>query len=564
MKALDVAYFSMEVAVDPAVPTYSGGLGVLAGDTLRSAADLGHPMVGVTLLYRQGYFHQLLDEHGRQSEEPVSWSPKAHLEPVDARCQITIEGRIVQVRAWRYLVHGVTGSDVPVYFLDTAVEENDPIDRELTGTLYGGDGRYRLCQELLLGVGGLGMLRALGYRDIPTYHMNEGHAALLPLALLLEEVGDGDPRNVSDAQRTSVRNRCVFTTHTPIAAGHDRFPIDLLRSLTGDEHPLFLAALPYSPNGELNMTHIALACSRYVNAVSQLHQETSEQLFPDHVIHAITNGVHAVTWTSPPIAALYDEYVPQWRRDQFYLRHAGNIPLTDVLDSHFQAKAALLAETERRTGTRLDPKALTIGFARRAAVYKRPDFLFSDLDRLKRIVDRVGPLQVIFGGKAHPRDDEGKRIIERIYQARGTLGSQLCVAYLDEYDVTLGKVLCAGVDLWLNNPQKPHEASGTSGMKAALNGVPSLSVLDGWWNEGHVEGATGWSIGESADPERAEDELASLYDKLEYVIAPLFYRQPLAYASVMRGAMVLNGSFFNTQRMLLQYIRDAYSTREMN
>jgi starch phosphorylase len=549
----------MEVAVSPSIPTYAGGLGVLAGDTLQTAADVGLSMVGVTLLYRQGYFRQRLDAHGRQTEQPVVWSPETQLDALPTRSLVTIEGRTVHLRVWRHRFHGVGGHEVPLYFLDTALAENDPWDRELTGALYGRGEHYRLCQEVVLGVGGLAMLRALGHQRIATYHMNEGHAALLPLALLLEEIGAADVRDATDEHRAAVQSRCVFTTHTPVEPGHDRFSFELVAQVIGPEAPLYLAAQRHAHEGMLNMSYLALAYAHYVNAVSMRHRRTSHELFPGYAIHSVTNGVHAASWTCPPVAALYDAYAPGWRADNLYLRNAISVPVAEVLDAHGQAKEELMARAERRSGVQLDPTVFTIGFARRASVYKRADFVLSDLGRLERIVERVGPLQMIYGGKAHPNDELGKAIIERIFVARAALGDKLRLAYLEEYDLSLGRSLCAGVDLWLNTPEKPLEASGTSGMKAALNGVPSLSILDGWWTEGHVEGVTGWAIGDSVEPDDPARELTSLYDKLEFLITPTFYRQPFAYAEVMRGAMALNGSYFNTQRMLAQYVRNAYA-----
>jgi starch phosphorylase len=352
----------------------------------------------------------------------------------------------------------------------------------------------------------------------------------------------------------------MFTTHTPVEPGQDRFPMELVRSVLGEHHPVALGAEMHLHHGIVNMAYLALDFSRNTNAVSRRHREISTRLFPGYDIHAVTNGVHAGLWTSPAFAALYDRRLPQWRLDNFYLRDATSIPADEVWETHLEAKRGLLAQVERRAWVRLDPTVMTIGFARRAATYKRADLLFTHPERLARIVDRIGPLQIIFGGKAHPADEPGKEMIQRLFKASRALEKELRIVYLEDYDMALGQLLCAGVDLWLNNPQKPLEASGTSGMKAALNGVPSLSVLDGWWTEGHHEGLTGWSIGNSQDPEEQELELDTLYDKLEYVIVPLFYRQPLAYAAVMRGAIALNGSFFNTQRMLLQYIRNAYAT----
>jgi glycogen phosphorylase len=554
-----IAYFTMEIGLDAAIPTYSGGLGVLAGDTLRAAADLGLPMVAVSLLHRKGYFRQHLDASGNQSESPVAWVPEEVLEPLSSRVTVTIAGRSVQVWAWRYVIRGVFGDTVPVYLLDTDVEGNSPWDRTLTDHLYGGDSYYRLCQEVVLGLGGVMMLRALGYDRLQPYHMNEGHAALLTLALLEQQTEGGGWHAVTEEDVEAVRQRCVFTTHTPVPAGHDRFPLDLVRQVLGKGWTAFLEKANCCLNGILDMTYLALYFSRYVNGVTMRHRDVSRSMFPDFPIDAITNGVHAVTWTAMPFRNIYDHHIPEWRHDNFYLRYAIKVPLYEIQYAHAQTKRALLDVVEQRTGVHLDDGVLTIGFARRAAAYKRADLLFSDLDRLQWMTRHVGPLQIIYSGKAHPQDAAGKALIRRIFATAAGARESMQTVYLENYDMGLAREICAGVDLWLNTPQRPQEASGTSGMKAALNGVPSFSVLDGWWLEGHQEGVTGWSIGD--EPASTEDptyEIASLYDKLERVILPLFYRQPTEYARVMRSTIALNGSFFNTQRMVLQYLRNAY------
>ena len=554
-----VAYFSMDVAVNSQMPTYSGGLGVLAGDMLRSAADLEIPMVAVSLVHRKGYFDQRLDAHGNQLESPAEWSPETHLERLAPKITVSIEGRQVYIGAWQYPFTGITRHTVPLIFLDTDLEENNPADRGLTDFLYGGDQRYRLCQEAILGLGGVAMLRALGYSDVQIFHMNEGHSALVTLALLEELAGRLPERRFSEAEVEAVRRRCVFTTHTPVPAGHDRFPADLVYPVLGERRAAILAQLQLL-NGSLNMTELALRLSGFVNGVSMRHAEVSRSMFPNHGIAAITNGVHAGTWTVAPIAALYDRYFPAWRNDNYYLRYAVGIPHAEIRQAHGQAKKELLDQVRWLTGSQLDEKIFTIGFARRATGYKRGDLFFTDLHRLKQIAQQAGPIQLIYAGKAHPRDEGGKEIIRRIFEAAAALAKDVRVVYLENYDMALGKLLCSGVDVWLNTPLRPQEASGTSGMKAALNGVPSFSILDGWWIEGHVEGVTGWAVSDVRDTENdSSAEAASLYEKLEHLILPLYYKEPDKYAQVMRSAIALNGSFFNTQRMVWQYVRNAYA-----
>ncbi|MBC8433972.1 MAG: alpha-glucan family phosphorylase [Desulfobacterales bacterium] len=558
-----IAYFSMEVGLESEMPTYSGGLGILAGDTLKAAADLNIPLIGVTLLHRKGYFRQHLDDQGNQSESPVDWYPEEFLEPQRPRIFITIEGRTVHIRVWRYLIQGTTGYDVPVYFLDTAVDGNDDWDQALTDQLYGGDDFHRLCQETILGLGGMAMLRALGYKQIKAFHMNEGHSALLTLALLEEKKQSEGLGAVTMEDIDAVRQQCVFTTHTPVPAGHDKFPVQMVRQVLGDGRADFLETFGCCVDGALNMTFLALYFSRYINGVSHRHESISQDMFSEYPINSITNGVHALTWTTPPFRRLFDRHIPEWRHDNLYLRYATCLPLDEIIAAHAEAKRELLAQVQRRTDIELDPAVMTIGFARRATPYKRTDLLFADIERLRKMAAQTGSIQVIYGGKAHPRDESGKDMIRRIFQAREALQDQVKIVYLEEYDMELGKSICAGVDVWLNTPQKPREASGTSGMKAALNGVPSLSILDGWWIEGHVEGVTGWSIDDSwkAESDPAE-EISALYSKLESVLLPMFYQQPRKYAEVMRSAIALNGSFFNAQRMMFQYLKNAYADEE--
>lgn len=553
------AYFSMEIALDPAMPTYSGGLGILAGDFLRSAADENVPLVGITLLQRKGYFEQHLDAAGNQTESPSIWTPQTFLKEMQPRISVQIEGRNVRIRAWQYLIAGTGGYSVPVYLLDTALPENTPFDQTITDYLYGGDDHYRLCQEAVLGIGGVEMLDALGYDRIQTYHMNEGHSALLTLAILHRHLQGRPVAAATPDDIDFLRKKCVFTTHTPVPAGHDQFPKELVRGVLGEDCYAELEKLGCLQDSVLNMTYLALRGSHYINGVAMQHGEVSRTMFPTYPIHAITNGVHAVTWTSPSFQKLYDKHIPEWRHDNLYLRYAIGIPLNEIRDAHDQAKQALLDAVKTKTGVAMDPSVLTIGFARRAATYKRADFLFTDPDRLKWIAQHAGSLQVIFAGKAHPKDEAGKQMIRHVFQMITMLKDAIRIVYLENYEMRWAQLLTSGTDLWLNTPHRPYEASGTSGMKAAINGVPSFSVPDGWWIEGHVEGATGWDIGHEEVPDVAAEEAGSLYDKLEDVILPTFYGRRHVYLEIMRHCISLNGSFFNTQRMLEQYVANAYS-----
>jgi glycogen phosphorylase len=561
MNQRTIAYFSMEIGLLSDVPTYSGGLGVLAGDTIRAAADLKVSMVAVTLLHRKGYFYQRLDAAGWQMEEPVDWVVDDYLVELAQRASVIIEGRTVLLRAWKYDVTGPGEFSVPVYFLDSDLPENSEWDRTLTHFLYGGDHHYRLCQEVILGIGGVRMLRALGHKEITRYHMNEGHSSLLALELLDEEAqqaGRSSP-NRDDVQ--IVREKCVFTTHTPVVAGHDQFPMTLVNQILGRQDVEEMKDV-FCCGDVLNLTFLALNLSRYVNGVAKKHGEIARLMFAGYDVDAITNGIHAATWAAEPFAELYERYIPGWHRDNSSLRSAMGIVKQEIWQAHRTAKRELLQWVNREINAGMDADVFTIGFARRAAAYKRTDLLFSDVQRLKDIVDRCGDMQIVYAGKAHPRDEAGKEQIQRVFRARDQLRDKIKIAYLGNYSMEIGRMMTGGVDVWLNTPLPPMEASGTSGMKAAVNGVPSLSVLDGWWIEGCIEGVTGWSIGPADRTAAAvadhSQDAALLYEKLEQVVMPLYYQNRDDYLEVMRHAIALNGSFFNTHRMLLQYVLKAY------
>ncbi|MFQ5865682.1 MAG: alpha-glucan family phosphorylase, partial [bacterium] len=481
--AREIAYFTMEIALENEIPSYSGGLGVLAGDTLRSAADLGIPMVGMTLLQQYGYFHQGLDPSGRQIETEIRWHPELRLTQLPNYIELKIQNRTVQVRVWEYDIEGKFGYVVPVYFLDVNVPENSEADRQLNKHLYGGDEYTRLCQEIILGIGGVRMLRDLGYKDISKYHLNEGHASLLALELIRES---------GYSSYDKVKQDCIFTTHTPVPAGHDVFDFDLVKHVIS---PVYIDYLKDILDGEnpVNLTTISLKLSRFVNGVSAKHAEVSRKMFNKPRIEAITNGVHSATWTSESFQRLYNQYIPGWDVDPTHFARAMFIPDEEIWKAHMVAKGKLLRVVEDATETKMDLNRLTIGFARRAAAYKRADLLFHDLERLAKIAK--GKVQFIFAGKAHPKDEPGKQLIQKVFNAIENLKGQVDIAYLENYDMNLGGVITAGVDVLLNNPQRPREASGTSGMKAAHNGVLNFSVLDGWWIEGCIEGVTGWAIG---------------------------------------------------------------------
>jgi len=544
-----IAYLSMEIGIDEHIPTYSGGLGILAGDTIKSCADLNIPLVGVTLLSENGYFYQKLDENGNQIELPMQFAVSDFLKFLPSKTNVTIEDRTVKLHVWYYLVRGVNGYIIPVFFLDSNVEGNSEWDRTITKQLYGGDNKYRLAQEIVLGIGGVRMLQALGYKTIDKYHMNEGHAALLTLELYKQL------KNVED-----VREKCLFTTHTPVAAGHDQFELSYAKSMLGE-------MLPDSVIGDvtfenrLNMTKLALFFSHYVNGVAKKHGEVSRLMFPGYSIDSITNGVHTTTWVSESFQELFDKHMPGWRSDPYILRSAFSISKQEVWDAHITAKKKLIDFVNERYNAGMNYNDFTIGFARRQTAYKRPDLLISDPGRLMRIAEKDGPIQIIYAGKAHPKDGSGKNTIKKIFDVMKMFHGNVKMAYIQNYDMTIGKMITAGVDLWLNTPRRPFEASGTSGMKAAHNGVPQFSTLDGWWLEGCIENITGWAIGpEKTKDEASDDELdrCDLYNKLENWIMPKFYNDKDNWIRTMRSCIAINASFFNTNRMVQQYVLNAY------
>ena len=554
IKQRRIAYFSMEIGIDSSIPTYSGGLGILAGDFIKSCADLKVPLVAVTILYEKGYFIQKLDAQGIQQELPVQWNRKDFLKPLSNKVSIKIENRDTFISAWQYDVVGVSGYSIPIIFLDTDLEENSEYDKGLNDFLYGGNQWYRLLQELVLGIGGVRMLHSLGYSGIKKYHMNEGHASFLTLELLNEMKRNKDSKLDFEA----VRELCVFTTHTPVPAGHDQFPYDLVNNALRGFLPSGVLKMLCGEE-QLNMTFLALNLSKYINGVAKKHGEVSRSMFPEYSIESITNGVHSFTWVCDSFKILYDKYIPDWKNDSFSLRYALSIPGDKIWKAHQEAKNGFIDYVNEKTGSEMDYKTLTIGFARRAASYKRADLIFSDFDRLIKIANDAGKIQFIFSGKAHPQDGMGKDLIKRIITASKRLEGKIKVVYLENYDMELAKLLVSGVDLWLNTPRKPQEASGTSGMKAAHNGVPSLSILDGWWIEGCIENITGWSIGTPQNTQsNDQQDASSLYDKLEFAIIPTFYNGREYWINMMRHSIAINASFFNTHRMVQQYVLNAY------
>jgi starch phosphorylase len=545
-----IAYFSMEIGINTDVPTYSGGLGVLAGDVIRSSADLRIPLVAVTLISKKGYLKQKMTPDGWQIESPEEWDPSKFMKLLPETATVKIAGRDVKIGVWTYEQESLTGGTIPVLFLTTDVEGNTQEDRGITDFLYGGDDEYRLKQEIVLGIGGVRILEALKI-NVKKYHMNEGHSSLLTLELLKNNDLNGD----------KVKNLCVFTTHTPVAAAFDKFSYDMLSEFLETEVPE-KTLKEFGGDDRLNMTLLALNLSKYTNGVTEAHMEYSRKLFPGYHIQEITNGVHSYTWTCPCFRALFDKYIPRWANEPELLVRVDTIPDEELWEAHMKAKQNLLDFVRTSSGLQMDIDALTLGFARRATEYKRATIIFSDLEKLREVKNQ-DKIQLIFAGKAHPKDTMGKTLIKDIYEFIDRLKGEIEIVYLENYNMEMAGKLTSGVDVWLNTPLPPYEASGTSGMKAAHNGVINFSVLDGWWIEGCVEGLTGWAIGPSPDyaiseGERRKRELGDLYNKLEYLIIPKFYQQRDDWINMMRNSMGKVAYYFNTHRMMRKYATDAY------
>jgi starch phosphorylase len=553
-----IAYFTMEIALRPEIHTYAGGLGVLAGDTARSAADLELPMVFVSLVSRAGYARQAIDASGRQLTRPNPWEPDKFTDRLEAMVAVQIEGREVWIRPWLYRLICPLGHCVPVLLLDTDLDQNSPADRRITDSLYGGDQTYRLKQEIVLGIGGARMLQALGF-NIDTYHLNEGHAALLTLHLLryfrrpTQDVAD----RRSFYEPLHVRERCIFTTHTPIEAAFDRFPYPMVERLL-DDYIEIEEIKRFAGQDNLNMTRLALNLSGHINGVSERHAETTSRIFPGYKVRAITNGVHAPTWAHASFARLYQAKFPHWAYEPEVLAHADQLADGAIWNAHQDAKRDLLARIKQDTAVELRPDLPLVAFARRMTHYKRPGLLFSDIDRIQAIAQKR-PFQVVLAGIAHPADGPGQDLVKAINDRSRQVADAIPAVFLPNYDMQIAASLVSGADIWLNTPLPPMEASGTSGMKAALNGVLNLSVLDGWWVEACIEGVTGWAIGDGDGSAKAHaDDADELYRKLEQVVLPLYYDDRPRWIWMMKQAISKIGSYFNSTRMMRRYATEAY------
>lgn len=560
-KEQKIAYFSMEIGLTDDIPTFSGGLGILAGDTIKSACDLNLPYVAVTLIYHKGYFKQEVDSEGNQKEQPVIWDPSKIMTKSNRKVSVTIEKRTVYIQPWIYFVASLRGYYLPVIFLDTNLPENAEQDRNLTDFLYGFDVTYRIKQEMILGIGGARALKALGL-SIKKYHMNEGHASFLTLELLHETKKDIEA--VWDESLIwnfdAVKEKCVFTTHTPVEAGHDKFHYDLYNKVMGDYFPEKVMRR-LAGDKELNVTMLALNLTNYVNGVAKKHGEVSQDMFPGYKINAITNGVHSYTWTCERFKRLYDKYIPGWANEPETFVRVNSIPSQELWNTHQEAKKELIDLVNQKHNANMDYDTLTIGFARRFATYKRATLLFRDIGRLEKIA--ANKVQFIFAGKAHPADNGGKDLIRRIHTEAKRFKGKIKIVFLENYRMELALKLVSGVDVWLNTPLRPLEASGTSGMKATHNGVMNFSVLDGWWIEGHIENVTGWSIGPAPVELQANSEMDAIdaddfYHKLEKVVIPTYYNEREKWIQMMKDTIGKNAYYFNTHRMLRRYVTEAY------
>jgi len=545
-----IAYFSAEIGILTSLPTYSGGLGILSGDHIKGAADAGLPLCAVTLLYKQGYYRQRVDEEGNQTETYPMFDPDPTLKKLPVRFALPLRGRNVLIEAWEYRYTGLTGHEIPIFLLDTDVDENVEEDRIITLRLYSGGKNHRLLQEAILGFGGIRLLRALGITDIETYHMNEGHCSFITLQLLKEFGGSQE----------EVRKRCIFTTHTPNAAGHDHFSLERCYQLLGSLIPKNLELPSIVKNDRLHMTELGLYFSRAANGVSKLHNQVAQDMFPDFRIGHVTNGVYHVGWIGKPFRELFDNRFPGWRENPELLLNIDTISDKELELAHRSLKQDLLGYANSQTQKALSVDLLTLGFARRAAKYKRATLIFHDLERLISLGQ--GKLQIIFAGKAHPNDEEGKAILRDIVKNANRLFGKVKVAFLENYNIWLGRKIIAGVDVWLNTPIRPNEASGTSGMKASLNGIPNLSTLDGWWPEAVKNGVNGWTIGDPDNPDNNQDA-NDLYTVLEQNVIPTYYDYRQQWISMMREA-IKTGVQFTAYRMIRDYLDRYYWLCSMN
>jgi starch phosphorylase len=547
-----IAYLSMEIGVNAQLPTCCGGLGVLAGDTIKGSAEIDFPLVGVSLRHHKGYFKQKIEEC-QQKEVLKRSNPFGVLRKRDEKIKVQIENKDVTVGAKEYIIKNDHGNKVSIYFLDTRLEENEEENnREISETCYWmgkpttyeEHQKHRFKQEIVLGIGGVRFLEKLGY-NIKKYHMNEGHTALATLEMA--------KRNNWDKEKT--KKKFSFTTHTLVPAGHELFPIEMVKSILGDSFPLDKITEYGGQANYLNMTKLAMNLSSYQNGVSKKNAEAAKIIFPDKNIDYITNAVHLGTWTSGSFKGLFDRHFPGWEENPEKLKEATRLPNDQVWKAHLENKNTLLDFIEDEYAEDLDRDILTLGWFRRIAEYKRPTLIFTDRERLRLIGS--GKIQLLFAGKAHPRDLYGKEAIKLIHEESKKIRKEIPTVFIEDYGMEISPTLIAGVDVLLNTPRPPNEASGTSGMKALSNGVINVSSWDGWIDEEFKtkEGAIGWAFG--FQHETDVQDAQGLYNVLEQKVIPTFYNNQEKWVEMNKQSIAL-ASYYNTKRMLKEYIEKAW------
>ncbi len=556
-----IAYFVMECAVDSRIPTYSGGLGILAGDTLQSFADLEVPAVCITLLWKNGFTNQKLSNDGTQLDSVQEWDVERYMQPTNIKIKMPLGDKDITITAYKYTIESTKGdNEIDAYFLTPDVPENDHETRKICDRLYIEGGLTRLKQEIILGIGGYEMLKAIKYKPF-LYHINESHSAFLIASLM---------KDMNDLNR--VKSRVVFTTHTPIPAAFDKFAMKDVASMLGrycDKQVLYdIYQEKLEDNDELNLSWLAIKNAKNVVAVSRKHKFVSEQIFEGYRLKYVTNGIHHIKWASAHHKMLYAKYINGWEEDPDLLRDVACIPDNEFAQAHILSKETLVEMVNSESDASFIPEDFTIAMAKRITHYKRNNLILSNPNKLIEIAENKGNIQIIFAGKAHPADPDGLAMIKSIHNASRYIASKtkkIKIAFLENYNIHKANIILAGVDLWLNNPVRPLEASGTSGMKASLNGVPNFSVLDGWWLEACMEGINGWGIGPRpawTDLSYSDDvqDLNDIYGKLEFNILDLYYKNFSDYLKIMKMAVSTIAPYFNTHRMVSEYVTDLYLT----
>jgi glycogen phosphorylase len=546
MQIPKIGFISMEFGINSKMNTYCGGLGILSGDIIKSCTDMEVKMTGFSILYKKGWFKQKIDDNGYQVIEDDIWDYNALLIDTQKHFKIVIKNVITEVKIWEYKVKSsVNNFENSIYFLDVDIEGNDPIIRQCSNNIYSTNKDIFYCQQVLLSLGIVELEKELDL-NIDIYHLNESHAVFHILNLL------------SKYNENEVKSKMVFTSHTPLETAHQKFNLDILKQYISKD---LVKKIPASliQNNEINLTKLALYYSKFSNAVAKRHEEVSDKMYPEFQLDHVTNGVHAETWACSGLGEIFDKYINGWRQDPYLLRQVGVIPDEILEESHMKNKINLCNHVNALYDKGLDPNVFTIGFARRTVGYKRANMILTEMDRLKNISKKFGKLQIIFAGKAYPTDKEGIELIKSLLDACKMQDNNLKIAFIENYNMDIAKKMVLGVDLWLNNPIPPLEASGTSGMKASLNGIPNFSILDGWWVEGHIEGITGWSIGQDlcVGDFCQLIEIEDLYAKLENQIFNA-WNDKKQWSLIRKSCIALNGPYFNTHRVVQEYILKAY------